>query len=262
MNSFLRSVRFELNKIISMRLWWIICVIALGFQPLSALIAARSYLKIGLDATPETQPGLVSALPSLDYLGFELAPFGVLLMIVFGGVIGGSEYLHHQLRTTLLCQSSRVKVFGAKVLAVAVCALFISSIAVYLTISVMHLTLGDQGLHPIFLSPIAWQYIGYVVLDWILLTILSFGLGMVFKNAIVPLAFLIPQVYNLGLYLAQKWEWGIYLPVAAGNLLFASPTDPFEHDPLKGVVILLLWVIVALSTSYYTFIRSDVGGKY
>lgn len=262
MNSFLRSVRFELNKISSMKMWWIICLIAIVFQPLLALITARGYLEIGLDATPETQSGLLTALPPLDYFGFELVPFGLLPMVIFGGIIGGNEYLHHQLRTTLLCQSSRIKVFCAKVLAILVCAIFISIIAIYLTISATHFTLGEQGLNPIFLSPIAWQFIGYSVLDWILLTILSFGLGMLFKNAIVPLAFLVPQIYNLGLYLAQKWEWGIYFPVAAGNLLFATPTDPFEHDPLKGGIVLLLWVIVALSTSYYIFIRSDVGGKY
>ncbi|KOY16057.1 ABC transporter permease [Paenibacillus xylanivorans] len=262
MNSFLRSVRLELNKISSMKMWWIICVIAIVFQPLLALITARGYLGIGLDATPETQAGLLDALPPLDYFGFELVPFGLLPMVIFGGIIGGNEYLHHQLRTTLLCQSSRIKVFCAKVLAILVCAIFISIIAVYLTISVTHFTLGEQGLHPIFLSSTAWQFIGYVVLDWILLTILSFGIGLVFKNAIVPLAFLVPQIYNLGLYLAQKWEWGTYLPVAAGNLLFATPTDSFEHDPLKGVAVLSVWVILALVTSYYTFIRSDVGGKY
>ncbi|MNP53104.1 hypothetical protein D3C76_1475500 [compost metagenome] len=122
--------------------------------------------------------------------------------------------------------------------------------------------MGALGLHPFYLSPIAWQFIGFSVLDWILLTILSFGIGMLFRNAIVPLVFLVPQVYLLGGYLAQRWEWGEYLPVAAGNLLFATPTAPFEHDPLKGGIILLTWVMLTLITSYYAFIRSDVGGKY
>ena len=262
MDSFFRSVRFELNKIISMKLWWVICAAAIVVQPLLAFITARGYLKIGLEATPETQSGLLNALPPLDYFGFELVPFGVLPMVIFGGMIGGSEYLHHQLRTTLLVQSSRIKIFCAKALAVVVCGVIISSTAIYLTISITHFTLGGQGLPPISLSSTAWQFIGYSVLDWILLTILSFGLGMVFKNAIVPLAFLVPQIYNLGLYLAQKWDWGMYLPVAAGNLLFATPTDPFEHDPLKGVVVLLVWAIAALSVSCYTFIRNDVGGRY
>ncbi|WHX48529.1 hypothetical protein QNH46_21060 [Paenibacillus woosongensis] len=50
--------------------------------------------------------------------------------------------------------------------------------------------------------------------------------------------------------------------MAAGNLLVATPTAPYEHDPLKGGIVLLIWVTIALITSFYAFIRSDVGGKY
>lgn len=262
MKTFYRTIRFELIKICSSRVWWVICALVIVIQPLLALIAAKSFTQIGLDATPETQPELAEALPPLDYLGFDVVPFGLLPMIVFAGIIGASEYKHHQLRTTLLCQSSRIKVFCAKVLALVICSTFISFIAISATISITHFGLGKLGLHPLYLSTIAWQFIGYSVLDWILLTILSFGIGMLLRNAIVPLVFLVPQVYNLGRYLAQRWEWGDFLPVAAGNLLFATPTDPFEHDPLKGGIVLLIWVILALIISCYAYIRSDVGGKY
>ncbi|MFD2698921.1 ABC transporter permease [Paenibacillus shunpengii] len=262
MKNFFGTIRFELIKMCSSRVWWIICTLVVVIQPLIALITARSYLQIGLDATPETHPSLASALPPLDYFGVEIVPFGLLAMVVYGGMIGANEYKHHQLRTGLLCQSSRIKLFCAKVLALLICSAFVSFLAVYTTIFIMHFGLGEQGLHPFYLSTTAWQFIGYIVLDWILLTLFSFGGGMLFRNAIVPLAFLVPQIYNLGSYLAQRWEWGEYLPVAAGNLLFATPTDPFEHDPLKGGIILLVWVLLALIISYYAFIRSDVGGKY
>ncbi|WCF07244.1 ABC transporter permease [Paenibacillus thiaminolyticus] len=262
MKTFSRTIRIEQIKIGSSRVWWVICALVIVIQPVMALIAAKSFAQIGLDATPETHPELAEALPPLDYLGFDIVTFGLLPMVVFGGIIGASEYNHHQLRTTLLCQSSRIKVFCAKVLALLICSTFISFLAMYATISITHFGLGELGLHPFYLSTIAWQFIGFSVLDWILLTLLSFGIGMLFRNAIIPLVFLVPQVYNLGKYLAQRFEWGEYLPVAAGNLLFATPTDPFEHDPLKGGIVLLIWVMLTLITSYYAFIRSDVGGKY
>lgn len=262
MTTFSRTIRFELIKICSSRVWWVICSLVVVIQPLLAFITAKSYVQIGLDATPETHPQLVEALPPLDYFGFDIVPFGLLLMVVFGGIIGASEYKHHTLRTTLLSQSSRIKVFCAKVLALLICSTFISFLAITTTIFFTHFSLGEQGLHPFYLSTIAWQFIGFSVLDWILLTILSFGIGMLFRNAIIPLAFLVPQIYNLGNYLAQRWEWGQYLPVAAGNLLFATPTYPLKHDPLKGGMVLLIWVILTLITSYYAFIRNDVGGKY
>ncbi len=111
MTTFSRTIRFELIKICSSRVWWVICALVVVIQPLLALITAKSYVQIGLDATPETHPQLVEALPPLDYFGFDIVPFGLLLMVVFGGIIGASEYKHHTLRTTLLSQSSRIKVF-------------------------------------------------------------------------------------------------------------------------------------------------------
>lgn len=262
MKIFSRTIRLEVAKISSSRVWWIICALVVVVQPFMAFIAAKSYVQIGLDATPETHPELAVALPPLDYYGFEIVSFGVLTMVVFGGMLGASEYKHHQLRTTLLCESSRIRVFCAKILALCICSAFISLLANYATISIEHFAFGELGLHPLYLSTIAWQFIGFTVLDSILLTLLSFGIGMLFRNAIVPLAFLVPQLYNFGDYLAQKWEWGEYLPVAAGNLLFAIPTDPYEHDPLRGGIVLLVWVALALITSFYAFIRGDVGGKY
>ncbi|WP_042141898.1 ABC transporter permease [Paucisalibacillus sp. EB02] len=263
MKIFHRTIQSELINVCSRIVWWVIGALVVVVQPLLAIIAAKGYVQIGLDATPETHPDILAeAIPPLNYIGFDVVLFGLLPMVVFGGMIGASQYKHHELRTTLLCQSRRIQVFFAKVLALLICSTFLSFLSIYATISIMHISLGDLGLHPFYLSTIAWQFIGFSALDWILLTLLSFGIGMLFKNAIVPLVFLVPQVFNLGNYFAQRWEWGEYLPVAAGNLLFATPTDPLEHEPLKGGIVLLIWVILALLTSYYTFIRRDVGGKY
>ena len=261
MKTFSNSISVELMKIYTRRAWWVICTLII-VQPFLGWIVAKSYVQIGLDATPETHPELLEPLPPLDYIGFEVVLVGLLPMIVFGAILGASEFKHHELRTTLLYQNSRFQVFLAKVFAILASSTFLSILTIFATISMVHVGLSEQGLHPFQLSRIAWQFIGFSALDWILLTILASGLGMLFKNAMVPLVFLIPQVYNLGNYLAQKWEWAEYLPVAAGQLLFATPTDSFEHDPLKGGIVLSIWVMVALGISYFTFIRSDVGGKY
>ena len=262
METFHRNIQTELIKICSRGVWWVIGALVVVVQPFLAIIAAKGYAQIGLDATPETHPQLAEAFPPLDYFGFDVVLFGLLPMVFFGAIIGASEYKHHELRTTLLNISSRVQVFCAKVLALLICSTFLSFLAISATVSITHFALGELGLHPIYLSTIAWKFIGFSVLNWTLLTILSFGIGMLFRNAIVPLVFLVPQFYNIGSYLAQRWEWGEYLPVAAGNLLLATPTSPFEHEPLKGGIVLLIWVMLALLTSYYMFIRSDVGGKY
>lgn len=262
MKTFFRTVRFELSKIISSKVWYITSLIVIILQPLFALIEAKGIAAIGLDATPYTHPELAEALPPLDYLGFDVVLFGLLPMVIFGGLIGASEFKNHNLRTTLLCQNNRSIVFSAKVVSLTIITVLISVITNFFTIAATHIGLGELGLNPFLLSGIAWKYIGFSVIYWVFLTMLSFGIGMLFRNALVPLIFLIPQVYNLGKYLAQRWDWGEYLPVAAGNLLIATPTDFLEHNPIKGGIVLLLWVGVSLAIAMYVFIHNDVGGRY
>lgn len=262
MKTFFRTLYFELSKIISSKVWYITSLIVMIIQPLFGIIEARDIAAIGLDATPETHSQLAEALPPLEYMGFDVVLFGLLPMVIFGGLIGASEFKNHNLRTTLLCQNNRSIVVGAKVVALAIITALVSAITNYLTIAATHIGLAELGLNPFLLSAITWKYIGFSIIYWVLLTMLSFGIGLLFRNALVPLIFLIPQVYNLGKYLAQRWDWGAYLPVAAGNLLIATPTDFLEHNPIKGGIILLLWVGVTLSIAMYFFIHNDVGGKY
>lgn len=79
---------------------------------------------------------------------------------------------------------------------------------------------------------------------------------------IVPLIFLVPKIYNLGNYLAERWSWGEYLPFAAGNFIVAKPGKSYPHDPVKGILILLLWILFTVLIVLFSFNRSDVGGKY
>jgi len=262
MNYFFRAIRFEFAKIFGSRAWWIIFGIVAVIQPLLALVEAMSLAQIGITATPETHPQLAVALPPLDYFGFDVILFGQAAIVVLGGIAGASIYRSQELKTTLLGLNKRMGTFLSKLSAVLVAGIAVSFISVFITISITHIGLGNQGLDPLILSPVAWQFIGYATLDWVLLIVLSFGIGMLSRNAIVPLLFMVPQVVGLGDYLAQKWEWGGYLPVAAGNLLFAIPTDTYPHDPVKGGLILASWTVVILFMAAYFFVRRDVGGRY
>ena len=262
MNYFVRAIRFEFAKIFSSREWWIIFGIVAVIQPLLALVEAMSLAQIGIHATPETYPGLAQALPPLDYFGFDVTPLGQAAIVVLGGIAGSSIFRSHELRNNLLCLNKRTTTFFVKLLTVLMGSIVVSFISIFITIAVTHIGLGNQGLNPLTLSPIAWQFIGYVASDWVLLSLLSFGLGMLSRNAIVPLLLMVPQVVGLGGFLAQKWQWSVYLPVAAGNLLFATPTDELTHDPVKGGLILAIWTVAMLLVSAYFFVRRDVGGRY
>lgn len=260
--SFIRTSYSEFYKLINSRGWWIVLGLVVVLQPLLGLLETTQIVSIGLDATPETHPDLLEAIPPLDYFGFEATLFGLLPIVIWGGISGASEYKNHNLRTTMLCSNKRIKLFTAKLLTILVSTALVSVVSIFITVAITHVGLGDLGLNALTLSPIVWQFIGYTTITWTLLTVLSFTIGMLCRNMIVPLVFLVPQIYNLGSYLAERWSWGEYLPVAAGNFIVATPVKSFPHDPLKGIIILTLWIVLTLLIALYLFVRSDVGGKY
>lgn len=257
-----RAAFYEVKKILLSRAWWIVTGIVLIIQPVLAHIDSGTVVKLGLDATPERYPDLAQAFPPVEYMGIDMMRFGQMAMIVLGAVLGAGVYKSHELRTTFLCFGSRIVDYAAKLLAIMLCSAIVSFPAAYLTVAVEHIGLGGLGLDPLLLSPTTWRYIGYAAINWVLLTLLAYGMGLLCRNAIMPLVFLVPQVYNLGTYLAETWEWGKYLPVAAGNLLIATPADTLVHDPLGGGLTLALWALVALLLAAYSFIHRDVGGVY
>ena len=259
---FFRILRSEVTKLCSGRLWWTTVCLLLVVQPLLSLLAARGALSIGLDATPETHPELIEAFPPLQYFGFEELGFGILFVGIFGGITGAADFKHHNLRTGLLGQSSRLRYFWGQTAAFLCAITGLSLVSVPVAIVLTHLGLGDQGLSPVMFGKTTWQFIGYTVVEWILLGLLAFALGRLFRTAFIPLAFLIPQVYNFGLYLEERWSWAANLPVAAGCKLTATPETGITHDPVYGGVVLMIWISVTLAIGWYLFSRKDVGGGY
>ncbi|WP_447382705.1 ABC transporter permease [Enterococcus faecalis] len=211
--SFVKVTYSEFSKLINSRGWWIVFGLVIVLQPLLGLLEADQLLSIGLDATPATHPDLLEeAMPPLDYFGFDAALFGVLPIVIWGGISGANEYKNHNLRTTMLYSNKRKELFNAKLLTILISTISISFISIFITVAITHVRLGSLGLNPFILSQTTWKFIGYTTLNWILLTVLSFLIGLLFRNMIVPLIFLVPQIYNLGSYLAEKWPWGNIYP--------------------------------------------------
>ena len=96
----------------------------------------------------------------------------------------------------------------------------------------MHLALGKEGLDPILLNQAAWSLILWKTLSLTLLGILSFLLGLLARTMLVPLLFLVPQIYNLGNYLAAHTSWGAYLPQPAVELFAANANFPICQQSL------------------------------
>ena len=251
----------ELLKITYSKLFKIVLLILFIVQPFFAYLGIKAVLEIGLQATPENTAILAEAIPPIEYLGFDTVMLGMMPMIILGAVYGGSEFKNHQLRTTLLANSNKKSLYFFKLMTLTLLSAILSFLSIIVTIEVAHFTLGNLGLG-VLLSFKVWYFILLATLAWVSLTILSYFIAFLFRTAIVPLLFLIPQVYNVGDFLSSHFECGKILPVAFGNHLIASSDTRFSTHPFWTLSLLCIWVFIFGVIAYFQFEKTDVGGKY
>lgn len=262
MSRFLMGFNSEFLKFRFSRATKIVVMLTIFLQSGLAYIASKQVLSVGLNATPETNSNLLQAIPPIEYLGFDVIMFGLLPMIVLGAVYGASEFKSHSMRTTLLSNNSKAICFFVKLSLITVASLVISFVSIVLTISVTHLSLGNLGLNPLVLKPIVWKFIVLGTISWSGLTVLAFVIAFLFRTAVVPLLFLIPQVYNVGTFLSERFEIAKLLPVSVGNSLIASSDKALTKNPLSSILILLVWIIFLGFLAFVRFYKSDLGGEY
>ena len=66
----------------------------------------------------------------------------------------------------------------------------------------------------------------------------------------------------LGNYLAAHTSWGAYLPQPAVELFAATPTSQYANNPLQGLLILSVWLLVIGVMASLRFLKTDLGGRY
>ena len=247
------NILSELYKIFYSRSTQIVLPIVFILQPLLSYISSKQILTVGLNATPETNSSLAESIPPIEYIGFDAILLGLFAMIILGAIIGSMEYKNSSLRTSLLLCSNKAVFFVTSVFIFVV-----SCVSIYLSIASAQFGLGREGLNPLILSNNVWYFILLGSLSWSLLTVLSYSIAFYFKSSLGSLLFLLPQVYNLGSFLADRIQLAKYLPVSLGQDLIA--TSPLKiTTPGRSVLFLSIWVLVISSFAYYKFLKKDVG---
>lgn len=248
----------ELYKIFYSRSTKIVLPIVFIFQPLLSYISSKQILAVGLNATPETNSSLVEPIPPIEYIGFEAILLGLFAMIILGAILGSMVYKNSSLRTSLLLCSNKAVFFVIKFFVTSVFIFIVSFVSIYLSIASAQFGLEREGLSPLILSNNVWYFILLGSLSWSLLTVLSYSIAFYFKSSLGSLLFLLPQVYNLGSFLADRIQLAKYLPVSLGQDLIA--TSPLKiTTPGRSVLFLSTWVLVISSFAYYKFLKEDVG---
>lgn len=260
MMAVVRAGVFDIRKILSSRTFWVVALVLLISQPFFAFIEANQIAGIGVNATPETHPELAEALPPVAFMGFDVMPFGEVVVIVLGALLGAAEYRDRELRTTFLAIGRRPMVLIGKVLATAGLMILLSAIANYLTLVFTHVGLGAQGLNPFTLANETWLLLGRVVLIWAAFGLISWAISVITKRWLVAMLFMVPQAVGLGDVLTASWSPARYLPVASGHCLVAVPTGSCTWQT-SAITALVLMTVVVLLVAGFLFIRRDVGNR-
>ena len=134
----------------------------------------------------------------------------------------------------------------------------ISFLAAYLSINLAHYALEGQGLSLITLNGEAWKLLLFATLSQTLLILIAFGLALLFHTAVVPLLFMLPQVY-LVMYLPQDSILMKLLPIPVGESLIGTSPEAFTQKPGLTLLVLGIWAIVVLLAAGIRLIREDVG---
>ena len=149
----------EWLKICSTKAFKVSMAFMLLLVPGVSWLEGRQYLSVGLDATPETVPGLAEAIDPLEYLGLNGASIAGMVLVILAGILGAMEFQSHSLRTSLLTCNNRLKLLVGKLMTFACFSLASSFLSIYFSYMVMHLALGKEGLDPILLNQAAWSLI-------------------------------------------------------------------------------------------------------
>lgn len=262
MKIFINNLYSEILKIWHTTSCKVVTGILTLVQGFLAYVTAKQTMAVGLDAVPDEFNGLLEAMPPIEFMGFDCIMLGTIPMIVLGALWGASEYKLHCMRTTLLYFGKKKNLFCIKTIAVILLSFIITFISTVITISVTHLTFGQQGLKPLYFNSMVWNFILMSVISLTLLTVLSYFIGFLFRSSIVPMLFLVVQAYNLGNILAKKFEICKYLPVALANHLIASSETMFTLVPWQNISGLIIWCSVFAVISYIIFQKSDLKGVY
>lgn len=246
----MRAFRAELSKLFSLPGIWLACLIG---------VAAPVFIS-AMDSMAQKEEiiaGVSTRLSEVGYIGLALGVQGV---IILGVLAVSSEYVTEssesgggqQLTTSLTAVSSRLHFVLAKAGAVTVLSILLCIIAIITIVSATHLVLGEYA------PALEWPQLAGAVCYWTFTALLAFGITLLTRNGILPLAVLIinSSVVSFSFLLSKVTRLALYLPDRAGMDMFMSISGS-TPAPFTGGLVMFAWVAVLFILAVIVFHRRD-----
>lgn len=185
--------------------------------------------------------------------------FAGLIFAFAGLLLAGNEYRFNTIFYTMTSVNRRLKILGAKFVAISVFALLTSALAIFLspllTIIGVHLAGKELGPQTFDVWHLLWTCLfcgwGYAMYAFVLLLILRNQIGAIVTFLLIPL------IGENILTAALLHNNSIYLPFTALQSV-ASPTGLGNHTTSSHeLVVGLVYVAVGLAVSSVLFLKRD-----
>ncbi|MEW9530156.1 ABC transporter permease [Microbispora sp. NPDC049125] len=185
--------------------------------------------------------------------------YALLPMIVFGVLLVTGEYGSGMIGVSLLAVPRRGRFYAAKLTVGALAAVAVTVPATVASVTVTQLALGPYGTSP--LAPGVPAAMAGAVVYLTLMCLLTAGVTVMARNALVPLAVLLPLVMAGSQILSvidATSELSRFLPDRAGAQLTLVEPGAGDMGPAAGLAVLLAWTVAALAGGHLALRRRDV----
>lgn len=249
-------IRSELTKLLSLRAIWVTALVTFTIVVLVGWSQAGPVGDALRTNDPELAPGATPAT-----IGFDWVALGLIGIIVIGVIAASSEYVSGQFKTSLVAAPQRARLFLAKCTALVI---IVGALGI-VTIPLLSL-LSQSGLKDLSViaggipASLVFKWIGAVAY-WVATALISFALGILMRQTLIPL-FLLIVISQMSLMLLLLSNSLAYLPTIAGVQLFdpGLVTGSYPGAALALPVAALVtaaWTFALLVAAGWRFIKRD-----
>ena len=271
--SFINPLRAEFAKLFTVRLWWILLLILIGYV---AFIAAT--LAAVFTALPDLASNGGQSLPPIEDVHLlvysSASSIGYVFPVLLGALATTAEFRNQTLTPTFLASPKRATVLVAKLVALAVMGALYGLGALLGSVGVGASLLAALGGEPALGSAETWAMFGRVLIAMSLWSVIGVALGALVRSQVaaivVVLAFtqFFEPILRFG---ASLWDWaaqiGRFLPGAASDVLVgssvfsslgASTASTVTLEWWQGGLVLLAIAVIAAVLGYFVTWVKDV----
>lgn len=252
-----RLLLSELTKLLTLRSVLLTLLITVVLSVAMAALTAPAVGEGILSGDPDLAAGTVP-----EAVGLEWVILGQIGIIVVGVLAGSHEFTGRQVTTSLVAVPRRGRLVATKVLALTLVVLLTGVVAIPALSLLSQAGLGELGvLGDGVPESLVTRWLGALVF-WLGMGLIGFALGMLMRQALVPL-FVLIVVSQLSMMLVVLSPWSKVLPTVAGVQLFdpTSITAAFPDAALSPAVAygsFTTWVLLLVVVAATRFVQRDV----